>query len=312
MKFHLDFSFESEFKCKESDSFFLIGSCFSENISRYFRSHYFHFASNPFGILFDPHSIQRTLSIILKNKQIESEELVKNEGIWYSPYHHGSFSSQQQDHLLLKINEVVREANIKLKKSNNLIITLGSAFAWKHLKSDIIFANCHKIPGKEFRKVFLNPQEILLKWKPLIENIQQFNPDINIILSVSPVRYIRDGLTENNKSKASLLTVVHELCELKGVTYFPAYEILIDVLRDYRFYKEDMVHPNEQSVKYVWEIFKKAYFQQKAIEVIDEIETFSEFALHRPIKNTDQHHQAVHKKFLEIKQKYPFMNWDLL
>ena len=310
MKFHLDFSFESNLKFKIEDHFFLIGSCFSQNIGSYFKNHLFHHTLNPFGILYEPFSIARALDFVIENKSIDKTELIMNSGIWHSPYHHGIFSSEEPDDILRKIGLEMRNAHHRLKNTNLLVITFGSAYGWRDLESGKIFANCHKIPGNQFEKVFFDSEEVLKIWDPIIDKIFNFNPHIKIIFAISPVRYIRDGLINNSKSKASLITSVHRLCKGENVQYFPSYEILMDVLRDYRFYAEDMVHPNGQALNYIWNIFKTGFFDNDAIQQMNEISEYDKFKRHRPLKLEQIHLEKLVEKRKLLMIKYPELDWE--
>ena len=311
MKLQIDFSFDSPLKFKSSDQFFLLGSCFSESIAGFLREHLFHFVSNPFGILFDPVSIARALEIVIDNENLKKDILIVDNGFWHSPYHHGTFSGTDPNQVLQRINSEIEFARLALKKTELLIVTFGTAFVWKQVTSGKIFANCHKIPGNQFKKEFLSAEEILSVWKKIILKLREFNPGLKIVFSVSPVRYLRDGLIENNKSKAALLSSVHKLCEEEKTIYFPSYELVIDVLRDYRFYKEDLVHPNKQSVNYVWGIFKNSFFDKQSLTQLSEIASYNEFKSHRPIRNIDQHKEKVIGKKADLKLKYPQLNWSL-
>ena len=310
MKLHLDFAFESSYKFKASDHFFLIGSCFSENISGYLSAHSVHHHSNPFGILFEPLSIARSLEFIADQKQITASDLVLHEGYFHSRYHHGVFSGEVEEVVLNNINHHISLAGHFLKKTNLLIITFGSAFAWKSKSSGIIYANCHKIPGTEFEKIFLEAHDIIDTWSLVLEKIKNQYPQLKIAFTVSPVRYLKDGLIENNRSKASLITAIHQLKKLYPIIYFPSYEFVIDVLRDYRFFKEDMLHPNDQALKYVWELFKNSFFEKESIATLDELYNFHLFTSHKPLRSPEKNMEQIQKKRVELKSKYPEMNWE--
>jgi hypothetical protein len=288
-----------------------MGSCFSENMAGTFHNHYLHFVSNPFGILFDPFSISRALEMIVEKKEIHKNDLIFDKGFWHSPYHHGSFSGNNPDEVISRINFGISNAHEFIKKSNLLIVTFGTAFGWRHTSSEILYANCHKLPGNHFHKIFMHAEEILSVWKKLINKLKSFNPDIKLVFSVSPVRYIRDGLVQNNRSKAALISAVHELCKDEDNVYFPSYEIVIDVLRDYRFYKEDMVHPSDQAVKYIWSVFKNSFFEKASLAQLTEIYSYHELKLHRPIRDIEYHLRMVDEKRRELNSKFPGMNWSL-
>jgi hypothetical protein len=312
MKFQLDFNYSSAEKISCKDFIFLIGSCFAEEIGEKFAQHRFHSVLNPSGILFNPHSISFALNKIIAGEFYSSSDILQHNNLFHCLHHHGSFSSSTKEETLKNTNQKVESARDFLRKKGWLIVTFGSAFAWRHKKNDCIVANCHKIPGSEFEKIFLKPEEIYSQWKNLVESLRKFNPDLKILFTVSPVRYIRDGLAENNRSKASLLTAVHNLCEEGYGHYFPAYELVNDVLRDYRFFKEDMVHPTKQAINFVWEKFLDTMVDEGSRSVIDEISKFNLFEKHRPIHEGEQqdHLKKIADKKKALSGKYQFLYWD--
>ncbi|MFN6040140.1 MAG: GSCFA domain-containing protein, partial [Bacteroidota bacterium] len=240
------------------------------------------------------------------------DQLIYHENFWYSPYHHGKFYHEDKNELLQIINTSASVSREKLLKSDVLIITFGTSMAWRHISTNSIYANCHKLPSAQFKREFISTENIIEEWTPLINNLHKTNPDLKIIFSVSPVRYVRQGIVENNISKASLITAVHELCKLKNVSYFPAYEIINDVLRDYRFFKEDMVHPNEQAIKIIWETFTEAYLNKEAKKILTEIEKLNKLISHRSEKKVTQHKSKIMEMINELMKKYPEMSWDNL
>lgn len=310
MKFQLDLRFESTEKISCTDHIFLAGSCFAENIGERFRDARFHTAINPSGILYNPQSLSASIRRIMSGNQYTEKELVQNADLWHSLQHHGCFSSPEKDKTLNAINGEFSVASNALKKTGWLIITFGSAFAWKHFASGNIVANCHKIPAKEFEKVFLDADSIVPDWLQLLSELKKFNPKLRVMFTVSPVRYIRDGIIENNKSKAALITAVHSLCEQTGALYYPAYEYVTDVLRDYRFYKEDMVHPTDQAVNFVWEKFSEQMFDRQTKEIVAEIEKFNSLSRHIPLHDQTAHEKNVAKQCAKLQERYPFLNWQ--
>ena len=218
MEFKLQFNVpSSEVKIAYTDRVFLSGSCFAENISEKLHTYKFSAFANSHGILFNPKSICRALEDVMKKREYEPEDLFYHNECWSSWMHHSSFSNPSQAHCLVNINSSIKRAHTHLKEAKWLVITLGSAFTYRHLKSNLIVANCHKVPQAEFEKVLLNKDELKTDYLQLIDELKKFNPNLKIVFTVSPVRYVRDGLVENNLSKAVLLQLVHELCVEKNL-----------------------------------------------------------------------------------------------
>ncbi|MBC7862335.1 MAG: GSCFA domain-containing protein, partial [Bacteroidia bacterium] len=271
MKFQLDFSFSSHQKISCKDQVTLLGSCFAESIGEKFERNKFHSLTNPYGIIFNPLSLATCISEIISEKKYSENELIQQNGLWHSFQHHGSFSFPDKNSALQKINSEIERAAVALKKPGWLIVTFGSAFVYTHTKTERTVANCHKIPGTEFEKKLLTTAEIVAAWKEQLASLKKFNPYLKILFTVSPVRYLRDGLIENNISKSTLLLAVHELCKDHNTVYFPAYELVNDVLRDYRFFKEDMVHPTQQAVDFVWQKFSDAMLDEESKSALKEV-----------------------------------------
>lgn len=230
----------------------LTGSCFSDHISRLLTAHYFDAEEQPNGIVFNPVSIAQHLEKIIDGSLYTGDMLHHFNELWHSWEHHGSFNSTDKEMALVAMNEKRSRAHHQLqKKGAVLLVTLGSGFAYT-LKGGEPVANCHKYPGEHFNKKLLSPEEIVRAFAGVLERI----PDVPVYFTVSPVRHVRDGLVQNNLSKAVLIQAAHELCSrFANCYYFPAYEIVTDELRDYRFYEQDMAHPNHQAVMYVWQRF---------------------------------------------------------
>jgi len=309
MNFKLNFDIKSPArKINYSDKIFFIGSCFSENIAEQFDKHLFSVVSNPHGILFNPTSIANALQDVLINKTYTEKDIFFEQASWRSFQHHGQFSNADKTICLAQINASITKAHEQLKRSEYLFITLGSAFAYKHIQQNTVVANCHKIPAKEFVKVLISKEEITNTYNKLITELKAFNSTIKIVFTVSPVRYIRDGLVENNHSKAILLQSVNELIPPnENCFYFPSYEIVIDELRDYRFFKEDMVHPNELAVKYIWERIQQSWIDDESIEFISEAGQYKRLLEHRVLNESERgkHEENVGAAKISLLKKYP-------
>ena len=309
MNFKLNFDIKSPArKINYSDKLFFIGSCFSENIAEQFDKHLFSVVSNPHGILFNPTSIANALQDVINKKEYTDKDFFFEQGLWRSFQHHGQFSNEDKTVCLEQINSSIEKAHEQLKKSEYIFITLGSAFAYKHIQQQQIVANCHKIPAKEFEKVLISKEEITNTYNKLITELKLFNPNIKIIFTVSPVRYIRDGLVENNQSKAILLQSIHELIAAnENCFYFPSYEVVIDELRDYRFFKEDMVHPNELAIKYIWERVQQSWVDATTIEFIAEAGQYKRLLEHRVLNEGERgkHEESIGAARKKLCEKFP-------
>lgn len=243
------------------DKIMLLGSCFTENIGNKLSINGFETLINPFGILYNPFSICSSLNRIINLKFLDSEDLVKVNEFWFSYEHHGVFRDEKCDNLLQTINLGITKANLFLKQTNWLIITLGTAWVFFLKENNKILGNCHKLNPQLIDKRLLSTEEIVKDITLTINNIRKINPNIKIILTVSPIRHWKQGYRENLISKSLLHIATDQICKtINGCSYFPAYEIVMDELRDYRFYQADMLHPSEIAVDYIWEKFSTHLF----------------------------------------------------
>jgi hypothetical protein len=244
------------------------------------------------------------------NKKYAQVDIFFHDELWRSFNHHGKFANVNADACLQNINHKISEAHQQLKNAKWLVLTFGSAFAYTH--NDKVVANCHKLPASQFKKVLLTKEQIVSEWQKQITILKEFNPQLNIMFTVSPVRYVRDGIIENNRSKGILLDAVHSLIEQNtNCFYFPAYDIVIDELRDYRFFKEDLVHPNQFAVNYVWQKFVDAACDDETKNFIADYEPIMRSLQHRDLQQ-ETSASIKFKKALEEKQsalmkKYPFV-----
>ncbi len=293
MNFHLQFPIRPfPQKINYSHSVFFIGSCFGENIAELMKEHKFITTANPHGILYNPLSIAVAIRRYIKNDRLTESELFFANECWNSWEHHSRFSNPNKQKCLSEINKSISEAHIALKNAEWLFITFGSAFVYK--REAKVIGNCHKQAQKEFLKELLSTSEMVEEYSKLISQLILFNSKLKIVFTVSPVRYIRDGVVENNLSKARLIDATHQLVS-KSVFYFPSFELVIDDLRDYRFYKEDLVHPNEQAINYVFEKFVAANFDEKTMQLFQSIKEIRTAKKHKP-SNADN---VLYKKFQE-------------
>lgn len=273
----------------------------------------FNVLQNPNGILYDPLSIADALHSYIENKPYKVESLFQLNGLWHSWQHHSIFSGLNLNEVLEKINGSQSEAHHFLKEANYLIITPGTAFKYQLKNTGEGVANCHKAPGANFEKTLLSTEQIISSSLSLLTELEQFNPALKIIFTISPVRHVKDGVVENNRSKARLIEAVHAIVEQKqNAFYFPSYELVTDVLRDYRFYKTDLVHPNEGAVNFVFEKFCDNLLDDSSKKIREEINKILDAAHHKPFA----HESAAHQKFIarqieniqKIENDYPFIN----
>jgi len=315
MDFRLEFTPRPfEVKIKHQHALLLVGSCFTEQIGTKLSNHKFTVLDNPHGILFNPVSITRSVSSYIHNRQYTAGDLFYQNESWNSWEHHSRFSHPDAATCLQVINESQNRAHTFLQKADWLLLTLGSAFVYE-LENKAVVANCHKVPTDKFHKRLLSAAEIVEGMQQLITDVQAFNPDINIIFTISPVRHLRDGFVENNRSKATLIQAVHALVDRNACCfYFPAYELIIDDLRDYRFFAEDMVHPNYAATSYVWEKFIVACIDEPSQQLMKEIAVIVAARNHKPFNPTSQQHkkflQTNVEKVKKLQQQFAYINFD--
>ncbi len=286
MQFRLNYTPpEFEFKIDHSHQIMLAGSCFAENIGGLLLKNKFNVITNASGILFNPVSVLNCLSRATGRNKLDESEIIQRNGTYYSFQHHSSVNEESAEALHEKIKQVDKDTGTYLQTANFLIVTFGTAYIYKHLKNGTVAANCHKQPGSTFHKELLSVESICSQYSSIIEELQRTNPLLKIIFTVSPVKYLRDGVHENNLSKSSLLLAVNKLVtEHRGCYYFPAYELVNDDLRDYRFYNEDLAHPSPQAIQYVWEKFGAAAFSEKTRQIVTILQKLQKAREHRPLQ----------------------------
>ncbi|MBU3010252.1 GSCFA domain-containing protein [Polaribacter vadi] len=280
----------------------LFGSCFSDNIGHQLNYFKFQSSQNPFGILFHPIAIENLITNAINQKKYVEEDLIYQNEIWHSFDAHSSLSSLDKSEILNHLNSAITVTNKKLEEASHIVITLGTSWVYRYIESDKIVANCHKIPQKKFLKELLSVNEITESLASTIALIKSLNKNVTILFTVSPVRHLKDGFIENTQSKSHLITAIHQVIdERKNTHYFPSYEIMMDELRDYRFYTEDMIHPNKTAVNYIWERFVATWFSEASKPTMATIDAIQKGILHRPFnENSEQHQQFL--KNLEAKK----------
>jgi hypothetical protein len=314
MQFHLGFQPAiSPYKITHQDGVLFIGSCFSEHIAAKLLDLKFNVQTNPFGIVFNPKSIAEALHRIIHKKYFTDVDVFEKDGLWLSLFAHSSLADHSQPELLGKLNSNLNHWHDALKKAHYLCITMGSAFAYTHKQSEKIVANCHKLPQSEFEKVLIENHEIIVDFQLLTDELKAFNPNLKLIYTVSPVKHLRDGVVENTLSKAILIQAVHQLVKQNThCFYFPAYELVIDDLRDYRFFESDMAHPNTQAINYVWKKFSETYFNDKTVAINDRVLQIHQAYHHRLFNKTTEtslkFKQNFYQKCVTLQAEYNYLD----
>jgi hypothetical protein len=279
------------------DSLFLIGSCFSESISQKLIQRKFNVMSNPYGVLYDTLSIEKCIEDIIFKKEYSENELFFHNELFGSWSHHSDFSNINSKEVVGQINQTIINSESWLRKTKTILITLGSAFSYFQKAEKRYVANCHKLPHPEFNKELISIERIVESLKNIQNLILSINPTCNLVLTISPVRHLRDGVVENNRSKARLIEAVNIFTSTRSnLYYFPSYEIIIDILRDYRFFDSDFAHPNILATDIVFNYFLNLCIDPTCFEDIDRFHQLYIASKHRP-RNPDT---LAHKKFLEI------------
>ena len=280
----------------------LIGSCFSENISEKLVYFKFNTFSNPFGILFNPIAIEHLITHAINQKEYSDNDLFLLNEKWHCFDAHSDLSAISKNKIVSNLNSAIQATNQQISKASHLIITLGTSWVYRHIETDAIVGNCHKIPQKKFLKELLPVKEISVSLENMCTLIKSVNPEVHIIFTVSPVRHLKDGFVENSQSKAHLISAIHQIIDKrKQQYYFPSYEIMMDDLRDYRFYNIDMLHPNETAINYIWEQFQKVWIDENTLSIQKEVETIQRGLAHKPFNpNSEQHHQFLKNLQLKI------------
>ncbi|RKR09188.1 GSCFA family protein [Flavobacterium sp. 90] len=293
------------------------GSCFAENMAEKFDYFKFQNTTNPFGIIFNPVSIEKIISRIIKQEFYTEKDVFFYNERWHSYEVHSDLSNSDREELLETLNKAITETSKQLKEASHIIITYGTSWVYRNIENDQIVANCHKVPQKQFEKELLSVEVIQKSIQNTIDLIQVLNPNVNFIFTVSPVRHIKDGFAENQLSKSHLFAGLHQVLKIHNSlpklrdiihNYFPSYEIMMDELRDYRFYSEDMLHPNQVAIDYIWHKFSENYISENSIPTMQEIEEIQKSLRHRSFNPESEQHQKflakLHQKITVIEEKW--------
>ncbi len=314
MKMLLDLKIDSpDVQIDYRDKIMLVGSCFTEHIGDALQDAKFNTLQNPNGIIFDPCSVTHSLVSYIENKQYNPSDFFYLNELWQSWQHHSRFSGTDIESVIEKINLSQQNAHEFIKQADWLIITLGTSYSYRLVEGNKPVANCHRAPQNWFEKHMLTVEESIVMLDNCLYRLFQFNPSLKVIFTVSPVRHIRDGIVQNNLSKARLLEVVHHMVnKFSRLYYFPSYEIVIDVLRDYRFYDIDLVHPNYQATSFVIEQFMNSYVNELSNKLANEIKQINIARKHKAFHpETNAHQLFLQSHAAKVKamaEQYPFLD----
>lgn len=284
-----------------------LGSCFATHISSKFSYFGFNQVYNPFGVLFSPIACANLISSALLEKSLSQEHIINRDDHFFSLDAHSEIIGSTTAALQERLDDASQKLRTALLESDVLFLTLGTAFVYRYLLTGEFVANCQKVPANQFEKVLLTAYEITNELQSCFDLLRQYNPKIKIVLTVSPVRHTRDGLIENQRSKAQLLLATDKLSNKETVVYFPSYEIMTDELRDYRFYESDLIHPNLMAIDYIWGKFEAAFFSKETAAIIDEVQKFRSFEAHKSQTNITAHFERISFQKLALLSRFPYL-----
>jgi len=311
---------KSKFKIDYTSKILSLGSCFAVNIAEKLDYFKFQNSCNPFGILFHPLAIEKLLNLSLSKKQISESELIYHNERWHCFDVHSDLSNPNKDELVASLNSIVQNIRKDLEQATHLIITYGTSWVYRYMETNEIVANCHKVPQKQFEKELLSKETIQKSIENTIKLIESVNPNCNVIFTISPVRHIKDGFIENQWSKANLISALHTVLKdsssirpLGARGLFPSYEIMMDELRDYRFYAEDMLHPNQVAIDYIWERFQQTYMSEIALTTMEKVANIQKSLSHKPFNPNSESHlkfeSKLREKIAKLQTQYSFMKF---
>lgn len=295
---------KSDLCIKHDSKVLLVGSCFSDNIGQILGDFLFDVCINPFGTVYNPISIEQLLLRSVNNTAVAESDLLHNGSAFCHPDFHSSFNNEDKAVCLHSINQKIKEVHQFLQNTDVVIITLGTAWVYEFIAHSKIVANCHKIQSDQFRKKLLSEAEIISSLQGIVKLLKSINQNVKIIFTISPVKHIKDGLVDNMTSKARLISAKHNIInEDELVYYFPAYELVSEDLRDYRFYKDDLIHPNDFAINYIWEKFKNLYIDDKIQQLMMNIGKWNAAANHKIFQSETQSTALFLKKKNEIREE---------
>lgn len=308
---------KSNFPIDYQSKMILMGSCFAENIGNKFQYFKFNTLVNPFGIIFNSVSIEKMIERVVLQKTFSKEDIFYHNERWHSYEVHSDCSTDDPEALLNNLNQLLSETKKQLQEATHFIITYGTSWVYRNIETNAIVANCHKVPQKQFTKELLSIDRIQKSIQNTISLIATLNPKCNFIFTVSPVRHLKDGFVENQVSKAHLIAAIYDNLKTEhlelNTDYFPSYEIMMDELRDYRFYADDMIHPSPMAIDYIWERFTATQIDANAIATMELVQTIQKGLAHRPFNPNSESHQKfeanLKEKIAILEAQYSFMKF---
>ncbi|WP_269685596.1 GSCFA domain-containing protein [Flavobacterium lacustre] len=292
-----------------------LGSCFAVNMAEKFEYYKFQNSVNPFGIIFNPVSIEKLIYRIVNQVFFTEKDIFFHNERWHCFEVHSDLSNANKEEFLENLNVILKRSLIQLFQASHVIITFGTSWVYRNFESNTIVANCHKLPQNQFQKEILSVETIGNSIKNTIDLIQKINPDCNFIFTVSPVRHLKDGFVENQRSKSHLITAIHDAIkpQLPAVNYFSSYEIMMDELRDYRFYAEDMLHPSAVAIDYIWSKFKESTIAESDFPVMEQVDSIQKSLSHKPFNPNSESHfkfeSKLKQKMTNLQFQYSFMKF---
>ena len=291
------------------------GSCFAENMGDKLLYYKFQTQVNPFGIIFNPFSIEKLIERVVLQRYFTKDDIFFFNERWHCYEVHSELSDADSEVFLSKLNQILSDTQKQLQQATHIIITYGTSWVYRHIETNAIVANCHKVPQKQFSKELLSIDSIQKSIQNTVSLIATLNPKCNFIFTVSPVRHLKDGFVENQVSKAHLIAAIYATTNTKQQTlnYFPSYEIMMDELRDYRFYADDMMHPSPMAIDYIWERFAATQIDANAIATMELVQTIQKGLAHRPFNPNSKSHQKfeanLKEKIATLEAQYSFMKF---
>jgi hypothetical protein len=288
-----------------------LGSCFAENMSEKLDYYKFQNTVNPFGIIFNVVSIEKLIQRSIEKEYFTEKDIFFHNEQWHCYEVHSELSNPNKEEFLATLNDLINSTIEQFNSSTHIIITLGTSWVYRNIESNEVVANCHKVPQKQFTKELLSVEVIEQSLQNIISLVHAINPNCSFIFTVSPVRHIKDGFAENTLSKAHLISAIHSVVNfhLSIANYFPSFEIMMDELRDYRFYATDMLHPNQVAIDYIWERFSETYFEENTTKTIEEVDSIQKSLSHRSFNPNSESHQKflqnLNNKIVNLAKQFP-------
>ena len=303
-------------KITYDDKILCLGSCFAVNIGEKFKAYQFQQTINPFGILFHPKAIEKLVEYAVNGYTFTASDVFEHQEIWSSFVAHSDLNELEQEDIVTKLNVKLFDLQVALRESTFITLTFGTAWVYELKETGEIVANCHKVPNTQFSKRLLSYTEVVDSYQNILTLIRKVNSEAQVLCSISPVRHTKDGFVENQRSKSLLNAALHEaLASVQDakMSYIPVYEVMMDELRDYRFYAEDLIHPNAMAIQYIWERFVTHYIDEEMYVVMKKVDEVQKGLNHRPFNPTAEQHlkflDTLIEKIDDLLERYPFMSF---